>query len=334
MKLPTLEFTDQDLLQLLEKYYTPTTLVVVGPKNYPRIKDRYHCICIEKNDAEQIDTLRKHHHFERLIGVGGCTAHDITRVLAQGKPFILLPTILSTSCVGSNNAVLSYEGHNKILKVASPEKVVVSLPEILKTQYPIMARWNNSGIGDLLAGVSAAIEVAYAEKLPFNTMTIKKLVPLYFEIMQWLLEQFNAEWNKANIQKLAEFEFNSSVDVIKKGSAKLSCGSEHLFFDELMYRHPHFRYNGPRHGEVVFVGALVNAKLFADYTGEAEIYHLLRAVADKLHMPRDYVSMQKIGLDKKIILETLQGICGESKNFLCSEFNKRNAETLMDEIFR
>ena len=51
-------------------------------------------------------------------------------------------------------------------------------------------------------------------------------------------------------------------------------------------------------------------------------------------MPRHNESLQQIGLNKHIIIETLKSTATQSHHFLCDQFRKVDAIRLMDEIFK
>jgi glycerol dehydrogenase-like iron-containing ADH family enzyme len=307
--LTKLIISNQNLVSLVENYFTKDSIIITDSYNYPTVKKIGQTFLVSSCQNYEVENLKSNYVFSKILAVGGCTVLDVARACATDCELIVFPTILSTTCISSDRSKLIFETGSKLVKTIYPKVTVISLPVLLDTPEEDLIRWTQSGFGDLFANISASIDVEYKN----NKLSLQKVrdnVPEAFEALEWVIKNFEG-YNEECFRLLAHYLHNSSIDVVKKDSTEFSSGSEHILYHKIFDKQIIDNAPTATHGQIVGIGALITAKIFSKYTGNDMIYQDLKLAYKKLKLPTDYAEMNIIGISKDYLIETLMQIPNE-----------------------
>ncbi len=306
MQEPKLIFTEDLLSDLIQKLTQTGTLIITDDYNYPTLKNIKPCILVKDQEIEHIERIKQQMNYTHVIAVGGCTALDFGRACAVGKDLIVVPTILSNACFSADRSVINRNGVYKSERTTAPKKTIISLPTIIENHADHIKHWSASGLGDLLAAVSASIEFEFSKKKTFDDVTtdmVNKNVPLCMEALNWALQSF-IDYDPITLQKLAYYLHESSVDVIRKGTTKFNAASEHLLYYKMQEAQ---KYQPMRttHGRIVSIGNLITTRIFAEETGQDYLYETLRIAYKKVGLPLTFKDLESISIKRNHIVQGL-----------------------------
>jgi glycerol dehydrogenase-like iron-containing ADH family enzyme len=299
--MSVLRFTKKEIPDVLHSLVDENTLVVVD-KFSEKFCTKHHKIdCVLEDE------------FDKVIAIGGCTCLDKGKELANGKDVIVIPTILSTSCISVNRSVC--DGVAK--KTTAPTETIVSVPEILRSP----SKWFQSGFADVFSNISASIDTQ-SKVNNFDYESVVSNIPFCFDLLSWVEKKFNG-FDEACIRKLSRTIHESSLMVIKNDDIKLSSAGEHKMYHNMMRDIPSYTKCLPTHGQLVSIGTLMSAKLFWEDTGDDRIYVKLRSVYSNLGLPTTAEQLLKIGVELGHIRDSM-------KNLDCFYLNKFSSSHSFD----
>jgi len=330
IKLPDLEFFDETISSLVGSIADNETLLVTDPYNFAKLSGHKNTVVVKNNDCEQIQVIKENHKYSRIVAVGGCAALDIGRACADGKPITVIPAILSTSCISLDRSVIKYDGVNRLEKTTLPEKVIISMKDLLEMPQADISKWCQSGFGDLFTMAAASIDLQYK----LGDMSRDKVagnVRECFDALDWVIEKFDG-YNESSVRALAKFLHESSLVVVKRDNSCLNAAGEHVLYHALLKLQPQYTSSRPTHGQIVAAGTMIAVYIYGLQTGDMSIYEKFRTAFAKLGLPLSYGELSAAGIEKEHLVEGLAFIA-DSGSHLSDHFKDGNFDVL-DEIFR
>ncbi len=330
---PRLSFTEEELLPLVTRLYTSHTLIVTDDYNYPLLHQVGTVVLAKDQEFEHIESVKRGHVYSRVIAVGGCTALDFGRAAAVGKQLIVVPTILSNSCISVNRSVIKRDGIYKSEETIAPEETIISMPTITNNHAHHVKNWSASGCGDLFSGISASIELEYIK----NNKSLKNIhakdvirnVPMCMHALNWAAHDLT-EFDRHALELLAHYLHESCLEVIRNGHAQLSAASEHWLYYKMQER-KQFNKSISTHGKMVSIGNLITTRIFAEETGDFTLYNEMRNAHKKTGLPLTYGDLSNIQLSK---VDLMQGIAGlDTKDCLYSDYFSSRDYSVLDRIY-
>ena len=237
-------------------------------------------------------------NFDKVIAIGGCTCLDKGKEIANGKDIIVIPTILSTSCISVNRSVCD----GVVKKTTAPIETIICITEIERSP----SKWFQSGFADVFSNISASIDIQ-SKTNNFDYKSIKNNIPFCFDLLSWVEKKFNG-FDEECVRKLSKAIHESSLMVIKNDDVKLSSAGEHRMYHNMMKDIPTYTKCLPTHGQLVSIGTLMSAKLFWEHTGDNRIYEKLRSVYSILGLPTTAKQLVEIGVELNHIKESMKGL--------------------------
>jgi glycerol dehydrogenase-like iron-containing ADH family enzyme len=324
-QMPELEFTEKSITSLVQELMDEDTLIVTDLYGYQTLNQYGRTALVRNNHIDNIEKIIEDNNYSRVLAIGGCTALDVGRACAVGKEVITIPTILSTSCISVDRSVIRYQEGSRLEKTIAPIKTIVSIPSISESYISDLEKWSQSGFGDLFANISASIDLQYKAG-NFSYEAVKDNVLECFEALDWVIESFTG-YDNFCLTKLANYLHNSSLIVIERGDTELSAAGEHKLYHRMIEQQPQYIEDKPTHGQLVAVGTLIAGKIFAEQTGDNSLYEKLESTYEKLGLPLDYVGLNKIGIERKHLVQGLSSITN-SKTHLGDYFAKNDYSIL------
>jgi glycerol dehydrogenase-like iron-containing ADH family enzyme len=326
----TLSVVDRSLLSILRERVTDTTLVLADPYNFPEASRFRSAVCVDGADVERCRNL-VNRSGQDVIAIGGCSVLDVGRYIAYRSKSRLtaIPSILSTTCISVNRSVL-YHHDTPVRRVAvAPAETIISLPLLMSGHPETVAKWTHSGLGDLFANLSAAIDFAVRgpESGSAARDILQALVPDTFAALDWCLNTFR-RYDEEALVRIASFLHNSSMDVIINNSTALSAAGEHDLYYALIKRRKYSR-QCPTHGELVSVGTLISALVYSWDYREADLYRQLREAFIRVGLPVNFRELKTVGVEREHILDGLTSIQGTG-SFLLDAMAKTSGQALDD----
>ena len=331
VQYPALKFSKKPLIDLSQKYFDSHTIIITDSHNFKSLKqlDSERIIPVKNNYVDQIAQIKKTYKYDKVIGIGGCTALDVARACNKNLQLILIPTILSTSCLSVDRSVIRYDGKNRLEKTVAPAKIIISIPELLATKNDALTKWCQSGYGDFFSSISASIELEY-KKGNFSMEDIKKNVPLCFEVIEQINKRFTSYRSVAHLQRLAVYLHEASLWVIQNDSTELNAAGEHKIYHKIIENKLYTNGSEPTHGQIVAMGTLITVKIFDEMTGNS-LFIPIKKAFDKLKLATDYKKLMKTGLKKEHIIESIDMI--KDSGSLIGDYFQKNDYSLLDRIF-
>ncbi len=288
-----LKFTKKAIKTVLGSHIDDQTLVVVDSFSKKFLNNGTKFVCADFEGQLDID-------FNKLIAIGGCTCLDKGKELANGKDVIVIPTILSTSCISVNRSVC-----NGIIKrTTTPIETIICIPELIKSPR----KWFRSGFADLFSNISASIDIQ-SKTQNFNYDSIRNNVDFCFEAISWVENEFE-KFDEKCIYKLSRLIHESSLMVIRDDDIKLSSAGEHRMYHNMMKDQLSYNKCKPTHGQLVSIGTLMSAKLFSEDTGDERIYNELKSAYSILGIPTKLNHLKKLGIEIRHIKDSMKNLDG------------------------
>lgn len=334
---PKLVFSDETLTEIIKTKITENTIILGDEYNEPTIRNlgkRFEKV--ENSIKQKIEDIKNNNTYLDVIAVGGCTALDVGRACARidGK-LVLIPSILSTSCISVNQSVIYSNGNHESIVTPIPTEVIISFPLLLKSKHKDIYKWSHSGFGDLFANISATIGYLYKRKenVLFNKREninvftfIQKYVPESIDALKLVIDSFE-KFDKKTVKKLACYLHNSSLDVIRRGNYELSANWEHDLYYSMM-KQQNYDHRNPTHGELVSIGTFLSAKIISSKLRQDTLFQMLKKAFKKLGIPTNYKELVKIGVEKEHITKGLD-VLKNKDTFISYNFK----EKLLDECY-
>lgn len=327
MNLPELVILDKNVEQILRESKREGVLFVTDPFNH-RMVSRFGDAILVTNRNHRLSFKKPPPHgFRRIIAIGGCSALDVGRWHSLDRPFTGIPTILSTSCISVNRSILRTDSGTARHKTVIAEKTVIPLKTILSTEPRLLRSYSASGLGDLLANISASIHYGYTRGLCSRDSIIANAGEA-FDALDWIISDF-AGYDEGSVRRIAAYLHNSSLDVIRRGSTDLSAGFEHEFYERIIERQD-YSSEVQTHGFLVALGTLITVSVFEKIDPAMNLSPKLREAFRKTGIPDTYEGLGSLGIEKAHIIDTLHSL-SETENFVCRHFEESGYSSL-DEI--
>lgn len=327
--VPELEFTEKRITSVVEELADEDTLIVTDLYGYATLSQYGRTALARDCRIETVKRIRAQNDYSKILAVGGCTALDVGRACAMGKEIITIPTILSTSCISVDRSVIKYPEGSRLEETIAPTRTIVSIPSISETSIADLEKWSQSGFGDLFANISASIDMQYRTGI-LTYEAIRENVPESFEALEWVIDHFRG-YDSDCLRRLATYLHNSSLSVIERGDTKLSAAGEHRLYHKMIDQQAQYREDRPTHGQLVALGTLLAARIFAEQAGDDKLHQQLRTAYKKLGLPLNYEELRNIGIERDHIVQGLESIA-DSSTHLGNYFAKGDY-SLLDDVF-
>ena len=326
-----LDISSLTVVELVAALADGSTLVLCDEHNFPALSCSCSPVLVKDCAISRVEEILSEHTFDRVVAVGGCTVLDVGRAVAVDNPrrLVVVPTILSTTCISSNISILRQDGRNRLQVTSLPERCVLCLPTIMNTDAISLQRWCQSGFGDLFANLSASIDLQH-EMGDLTFEKVKANVPLTIEAMRWVVEDFTG-YDEAALRRLGSYLHEASLAVVRRGDTRLSSAGEHVLYHRLIERQPHYQKGVPTHGQIVSVGTLIALRLYAIETGENELEKLVHEAYRKLGLPLCWSELEAIGMTYEHLVDALDHL-NWPKRFL-GEWAAKKDWQVLQEIF-
>ena len=329
-------YEEDEILVITDKYNYENTIKIV-PQNC-------NVVLCEGASIDFAEQVRKQNEYDRVIAIGGCSALDVGRFCGlyakKEKSIISVPSILSTSCITANKAILYDINRNKkTIKTHISMPTIIPMYTIKNTREKDLIKWNSSGIGDMLAHISAVLDYLFLKDF------LSKSIDIYM-----YMHEFFKSTNIINIVKVAEELHNvtanqdlryihkdenflrklatwlHSASILSNECEHIAKGGEHDFFYSI-FKLKKYSTELPTHGQLVAIGTLIVAKIVSKYYKQDEIYNLLRIVYKSIGLPTNLSDLEKIKVDIVDIEEAIEKI--EGRSLLKTYFDKK----ILNEVF-
>jgi glycerol dehydrogenase-like iron-containing ADH family enzyme len=300
-------FTNESPVEVTRALADSGTLVIADGFNAPRLGVA-DVVCVADQIREQIEEIKSRRHYAKVLAIGGCTALDFARACATGRPLIVVPTILSNSCLSTDRSVVRHGEIYRSEKTTAPDQTLISMPSIIESHCESTNKWSGSGLGDLLAGISAAIEFEWrARGKTFEGMTVESVsrhIPLIHDAFEWS-KSLTGQLPRKDLVVLAYYLHESSLDVVRNGHTTLNAGAEHSLYYRMQQRHCYPK-SITTHGRMVTIGTLLTTALFAEQTGNSMLHEELRSIYRQVSLPTTYAQLTSIGIERGHITAALE----------------------------
>ncbi|MDQ7826486.1 MAG: iron-containing alcohol dehydrogenase [Candidatus Eremiobacteraeota bacterium] len=302
MNLPELVISEKTASGLLAEFPLQGMLLVADSHNGPLAEASGFTVKVINSHHEihfnDVDSSR----FTGVIALGGCSALDVGRYIAGGRPFFGIPTILSTSCISVNISILRSRQEERMVKTVTPEKTIIPMGTILSTPRDELERYSASGLGDLLANMSASINYGYSHG-DLSYERLRENAALAFDALGWIRDSFTA-YDRPALVRLATYLHDSSLEVIRRGSPELSADFEHRFYETII-RQQRYSSTIQTHGFLVMPGTLMSVFVYEKHSEPRGLTEQLKKACCKAGIPASYGEFGKYGIAREHILEAL-----------------------------
>jgi glycerol dehydrogenase-like iron-containing ADH family enzyme len=263
-----------------------------------------------------------------VVAVGGFSALDAGRYYVAGGDLVVVPTILSTSCISSHISVVRRQGDKRSVPTTVPLRTVVPVGTILQTPADDLVKWSASGFGDLFANLSASVCHAVAS----GNVTWEAYAADADEALQaldWVLNDFDGYYD-GTIRQLATHLHRASVDVVCRGSNELSAGFEHWLYEALLQRNA-YRHDVQTHGILVAIGSLLVLRIFERQGGPWQLSDKLKQACERVGLPVTAPALRAIGIERQHVAEAVESLA-HCQHFV-SDHVQAEGFGIYDEVF-
>lgn len=333
---PELIVSNQSLLDSIQKLYTADSVIIADDFNMPRLQSFPNVIHVKTNSIDEVVKVLKDPLFiraKKVIGVGGSGSNDVAKSVAVEKEqLISVITILSTNCISTNRSVIG-EGLDAIsYRAATPVQTIVCLADISQQDDETKVFWTQSGLGDYLSAISAAIDQGYSNNC-LDKDILYTYLPEAFANLDWIATSF-VDYDSESLRKIAQILHESSLFDIINNTNLNRIGGEHAFYRLVIEQNPHLRFKNASHGHIVALGTLINAKIATKVTGDESIYKKLLTAFLKIKMPFTSEKLSKLGMTKEVITRAVKELNkGSTRSSLMIDYFKQNSVAIIDDLF-
>ena len=242
-------------------------------------------------DIRHVERFAQKHRTDFLLGVGGGTVIDVTKLAAYnlGKPLISVPTIAAHDGIASPRASIKNKKGSTSKTAVSPLAVLADTSIIIKAPYRMLA----SGCADVISNLSAVKDWELAYRL--KNEEFSSFAAVLAETAARLVVD-NADIIKPEIEEVSWMVVKSmivsGVAMSVAGNSRPASGAEHMFSHILDRLVP----GKAMHGEQCGVGAIMMMYL---HGGDWEE---IRDALQKIGAP---TNAKTLGISKKKIVEAL-----------------------------
>jgi glycerol-1-phosphate dehydrogenase [NAD(P)+] len=242
-------------------------------------------------EVKKVESSCKKNNSDFLVGVGGGTVIDVTKMAAYNlsKPFISVPTAASHDGIASPRASLKNKKGSVSKPAVAPIAVVADTSVIIKAPYRMLA----SGCADVISNISAVKDWQLAHRLK-NEEYSSYAAALSETAANTIIE--NADYIKPGEEEAAwiaaKTTIVSGVAMSVAGNSRPTSGAEHMFSHMLDKIAP----GKALHGEQCGVGTIMMMYL------HGEDWKMIRDVLKKIGAP---TNAKELGIPKKKIIEAL-----------------------------
>jgi glycerol-1-phosphate dehydrogenase [NAD(P)+] len=199
-------------------------------------------VMVRSNKFEEVENLKREIETikpDAVLAVGGGRVIDVVKVASGERmvPFLSIPTSLSNDGIASPVAVIRYSKNVKSIGAQVPLGVIVDLEYVKSAPRESIL----SGIGDLIANLSAVEDWKLAEKYkgekidPFAEVLSRTAAERF---VYFVMEQDRVDFKDTRFLKsLAEGLILSGVAMAIAGTSRPASGAEHLIshaLDEIL----------------------------------------------------------------------------------------------------
>lgn len=304
MRLPELQFIDGQLERLVSQLANEApTLFVVDPHNAPLpgpgeatlvVRDIYHTDLPATLDASR---------YQRVVAIGGCSALDMGRFLAGDRELVVVPTVLSTSCISCDLSIVRRDGQKRSLRTTAPTRTIIPLRAILDTPPAELRKWCASGFGDLFANISATACHAIAHK-ELDVTALRGHASEAFAALDWALGSFTG-YDEEAIRRLAGHLHRASVEVVRVGHNVYSAGFEHVLYEQLI-RDRSYTHDSQTHGILVSIGTLLVAHMVDRMETGTDLAQQLRQAYGRVGLPSSLAELAHLGIRTEHLLAAFE----------------------------
>jgi glycerol dehydrogenase-like iron-containing ADH family enzyme len=304
------------------------TLFVVDPFNAPAVPPGDPTLIVDDIFHDGLPAPESLGGYDRVVAVGGCSALDAGRFYAGGGTLVVVPTILSTSCISSHISVVRRAGDKRSLATTVPQRTVVPVGTILQTPPADLVKWSASGFGDLFANLSACVCHAVAtDTVHWETYAAHAGEAL--QALDWVLTGFDG-YNDGTIRQLATYLHRASVEVVRRGSNELSAGFEHWLYEALLQRNP-YRHNVQTHGILVALGSLLVLRVFERLGGPWQLSDRLKQACGIVGLPVTTAALAAIGIERAHVIDAVASLA--HRGHFVSRYVEAEGFAVFDEVF-
>lgn len=304
-----LVFTNESPAALTKAFADAHTLIIADPFNAPLL-EASGVETVDDQVYEHIEEIKRSRSYRSVLAVGGCTALDFARACAINRPLVVVPTILSNSCLSTDRSVIKRGGIYRSEKTSAPQQTLISIPAVMHSHSEPTNKWSGSGIADLFAAISAAIEWEWSQRgRSFVGMTLDSLarwIPLCMDAFEWSMTLIG-QLEKRDLLVLAYYLHESSLDVVRNGHSTLNAGAEHALYYQMQQRRKYPK-SIATHGRLVSIGTLLTTHLFADRTCNTDIYELLQRIYRTVRLPMSYAELSAFGIHREHVFQGLREV--------------------------
>jgi glycerol dehydrogenase-like iron-containing ADH family enzyme len=310
------------------------TLFVVDPFNAPALATDpagpgdYDTLIVDGISHDGLPDPQALGNFDRVVAVGGCSALDAGRFYAAGGELVVVPTILSTSCISSHISVVRRQGDKRSLQTTVPQQTVVPLGTILQTPPADLVKWSASGFGDLFANLSASVCHAVASDR-VEWATYARDADEALQALDWVLHGFDG-YNDGTIRRLATHLHRASVDVVRRGSNELSAGFEHWLYEALLRQNP-YRHDVQTHGILVALGSLLVLRVFEHQGGPWQLSDRLQRACAIVGLPVTSEALLAIGIHREHVAAAVESLA--YRDHFVTRYVQQHGFGVYDEVF-
>lgn len=251
--------------------------------------------------AESVTNYADKHDVDILLGVGGGSVIDVTKIAAfdLSKPFISVPTSAAHDGIASPRASLKHKKGNVSKSAVSPHAVLADTEIICKAPFRMLA----AGCADVISNISAVMDWKLAHRLK-NEYFSSHAAVLAQTAADILLD--HAEEIKPDTEESAWLAVKSmivsGVAMSVAGSSRPASGAEHMFSHMLDYLGPRIMLKKwrhkktPLHGEQCGLGTIMMVYLHGgDWRG-------IKKALKKIGAP---TTSEELGISKRKVVEAL-----------------------------
>jgi glycerol dehydrogenase-like iron-containing ADH family enzyme len=304
-------------------------LFVVDPYNAPTVPGGATAVVVADICHDGLPARDALGAFDQVVAVGGCSALDAGRYYAAGGDLVVVPTILSTSCISSHISVVRRHGDKRSLPTTAPKRTVVPVGTILQTPQAALVKWSASGFGDLFANLSASVCHAVAtDRVQWEAYAADADEAL--RALDWVLINFDG-YHDATIRRLATHLHNASVDVVRRGSNELSAGFEHWLYEAMLQRNP-YRHDIQTHGILVALGSLLVLRVFEHLGGPWRLSERLKQACAIVGLPVTHEALAAIGIERAHVVDAVESLA--PRDHFVSHFLLAEGFGVYDDLFQ
>lgn len=250
--------------------------------------------------------------FERVVAIGGCSALDMGRFLAGPRELVVVPTVLSTSCISCDLSIVRRGGVKRSLRTTAPTRTLVPLMAILDTPPAALRKWCASGFGDLFANISATACHAIAHG-QLDRSVLRQHAPDAFDALDWVLGDFTG-YDEVALRHLAALLHATAVEVVRAGHNTFSAGFEHVLYEQLIRMQP-YTHDEQTHGILVSIGTLLVAHMVDRLLPGTELGPRLRRAYRRVGLPASLAELERLAIRSEHLLAAFRELSAHD-NFL------------------